>query len=98
MKCVINDLSKKYLSIMKTKSFIELSRIKDYQGEKISHEKKTYTVAVWKDMINAHELRIVVQTYRYWFLGIGKMDAEGFIINSDNMINDLTKEELYDFI
>ena len=32
------------------------------------------------------------------FLGIGKMDADGFRINSEGKISDLTKEELYDFI
>lgn len=94
----VNELSEKRLSALKEKSFIELSQLEDYQGEKVAQNGKSCTVAVWKDVINDDELRIVVQVYRYWFLGIGKMDANGFRINSEGKISDLTKEELYDFI
>lgn len=94
----VNELSERRISGLKKKSFIELSQLEDYQGEKVTQNGKSCTVAVWKDAISDDELRIVIQIYRYWFLGIGKMDADGFKIDSEGKISDLTKEELYDFI
>ncbi len=94
----MNELVEKYLSDLKRKNFMELSQLENYQGEKIIQNEKSYTISIWKDMINNNELRIVVQIYRYWFLGIGKMEAEGFRINRDGNISDLTKKELYEFI
>lgn len=94
----MNELMKRYLSDLKIKNFMELSQLENYQGEKIIHNKKSYTISIWKDMINNNELHIVVQIYRYWFLGIGKMEADGFKINRDGNISDLTKKELYEFI
>lgn len=94
----MNELMERYLSDLKIKNFMELSQLENYQGEKIIHNKKSYTISIWKDMINNNELHIVVQIYRYWFLGIGKMEADGFRINRDGNISDLTKKELYEFI
>ena len=94
----MNELSEKRLSNLKKKSFIELSQFEGYQGEKSVQNGKSFTIAIWKDAINDNELRIFVQIYRHCFLGIGKMDADGFRINSEGKISDLTKEELYDFI
>lgn len=94
----VNELSSKRLSDLKKKSFLELSQLEDCQGEKVAQNGKSCTVTVWKDMIGDDELRIVVQVYRYWFLGIGKMDADGFKMNSEGKISELTKEELYEFI
>jgi len=94
----VSELSEKRLSDLKKKSFVELSQLEDYQGEKATQNGRSCTVAVWKDVISDGELRIVVQVYRYWFLGIGKMDADGFRITSEDKISDLTKDELYEFI
>ncbi len=94
----MNELMERYLSDLKIKNFMELSQLENYQGEKIIHNKKSYTISIWKDMINNNELHIVVQIYRYWFLGIGIMEADGFRINRDGNISDLTKKELYEFI
>lgn len=94
----MNKLVEKYLSNLKRKNFIELSQLESYQGEKIIQNKKSYTISIWKDMISNNELRIVVQIYRYWLLGVGKMEADGFRINRDGNISDLTKKELYEYI
>lgn len=93
----MKELSEKYISELKKKSFAELFQLENYQGEKVIHNGKSFTVAVWKDTISSDELRVVVQIYRYWFLGIGKMYADGFKINKENALSTLTKEELYEF-
>lgn len=94
----MHELFEKRLSDLKKKSYVELLQLESYQGEKVTQNGKTYTVAVWKDATDNDELRVVVQVYRYWFLGIGKMDADGFRINSEDKISNLKNEELYEFI
>ena len=98
MVLTMNELVEKYLSDLKKKSYIELSQLEDYHGEKVVKNRKSYTISVWRDTISSNELRVVVQIYRYWFLGIGKMGADGFTINREGKISDLTRTELYEFI
>jgi hypothetical protein len=94
----INKLSKKYLSELKRKSFTELSQLEDYQEEKIVEDKNSCSMIILKDTINDSELRIVIEIYCHWILGIGNMYADGFRKNSEGKIRNLTEEELYDFI
>lgn len=58
----------------------------------------TVTLAIWKEVVNGDELKVVVQTYRHWFLGLGKMDAGGFTMNDAGVVRDLKREDLYEFI
>ncbi len=94
----INKLSKKYLSELKRKSFTELSQLEDYQEEKIVEDKNSCSMVILKGAINDSELRIVIEIYCHWILGIGNMYADGFRKNSEGKIRNLTEEELYDFI
>lgn len=94
----MKDLIEMRLSELKQKSFTELLQLGDYQGEKVKKNGKAFTVAVWKDEVSDNELRIVVQVYRYWFLGVGKMEAEGFRIDNTGKVDNLSKEEIYEFI
>jgi len=94
----INKLSEKYLSVIKRKSFTELSQLEDYQEEKIVEDKNSCSMIILKDTINDSELRIVIEIYCHWILGIGNMYADGFRKNSEGKISNLTEEELYDFI
>jgi len=93
----LNELTDKCLSNLKKKSFTELSQLKDYQEEKAPQCGKSYAMSVWKDVIADNEIRIVVQSHRYWFLGISNIYADGFRIYSEGKITNLTEEELYDF-
>ena len=94
----INKLSEKYLSEIKRKSFTELSQLEDYQEEKIVEGKNSCSMVILKDTINDSELRIIIEIYCHWILGIGNMYADGFRKNSEGKISNLTEEELYDFI
>lgn len=94
----MNNLIESRLSELKKKSFLALLELENYQAEKVVEDGKNVTVAIWKDVVGENELRIVVQTYRHWFLGIGKMDAEGFKVNKSGVVIDLKKEEIYEFI
>jgi hypothetical protein len=85
------------VSTLRQKSFAELSEFPAYQGEKMKQNGKTFTVSIWKDVVNQTELRIVVQAYRHLFLGIGRMEADGFRIDQSGIIHKLSKPELYSF-
>lgn len=86
------------LQELKQRSFNELAQLAGYQGERVRKEGISFTLSVWKDAISDHEVRVVVQAYRHWLLGIGSMAAQGFVIDSSGMVRDLSPEELYDFI
>jgi hypothetical protein len=93
----INILSEEYLSNLKRKSFNELSQLEKYHEEKIIRGRNSGTIAIRRDTISDRELRIVIQIYCHWILGIGNMYADGFRINSKGKANKLTEEELCDF-
>lgn len=94
----MNDVIRSRLQDLKRRPFDEIAQLKDYQSERTRLEGKPLTLSVWKDAISDHELRVVVQAYRHWFLGIGRMAAQGFVIDRSGSVRDLSNEELYDFI
>lgn len=91
----ISELSEKYLTELKKKSFTELSQLEDYQEEKIVHNEHPYTMAIWKDAISDIELRVVIQIYCYWILGIGNVHTDGFRANTEGKISNLTEKDVY---
>ena len=93
MRDVIEDRLKE----LKQKSFRELALLPQYEGEKSTSGGKVITVSVWKEMPDEHQIQIVVQGYRHWFLGIGYMHAQGFIIDDRGNMRDLATKEIYEF-
>jgi len=83
---------------LKQKSFEELSEISEHSSAKREVEGKAITVSIWRDRISDEELQIVVQGYRHFALGIGKMDAIGFQVTKWGEFRDLRREEIYEFI
>jgi hypothetical protein len=93
----ITELSEKYLSNIKRKSFTELSQLEGYKEQKIVENENSCTMTILKDAINDRELRVVIQIYCHWILGTGNMYADGFRKNSKGKIINLTEEELCEF-
>ena len=83
---------------LKRKHYCELVHLPEYQCDKATHFGILITVAIWKDVLDSHQVRIVVQGYRYYFLGIGSMDAFGFIMSDCGSIRDIKTKELYEFM
>ena len=79
-------------------TFSELGNIENSKEKTIRSNGKSFILTTWIDKINDDEIRIVVQSYRHFFLGIGKMDANGFTINKKGEISDLSESDLYEFI
>jgi hypothetical protein len=94
---LLDQLVRSRLNGLRQKSFAELSQLPPYQGERSTEGGKPYTVSVWKDSLDERQIRIVVQVYRHFFLGIGHMRAEGFRIDENGTIRELSKRELYAF-
>jgi hypothetical protein len=82
---------------LKSKTHAELALLGEYQDEKITDGDGTIVVAVWKDVLASGELRLVVQAYRHVLVGVGTMSAEGFRVDRNNTISDLTEEEIREF-
>ena len=93
MNSIVNDR----IETLKQKPFSELSLLDNYQCVKSKEEGANVTIGIWKDEVGEGELRIVVQCYRHWILGIGRMSAAGFLIDSHGHAVDLKKEDIYDF-
>ena len=93
----VGILSAQYLFKLKSKSFYDLSKLEDYHEEKIIKGENSGTIVTKKDTINDEQLRVVIQIYCDWILGIGNMYADGFRIKSNGEINNLTEEELFEF-
>ncbi|NTV30022.1 MAG: hypothetical protein HGA80_08095 [Candidatus Omnitrophica bacterium] len=82
------------VDLLRRQSFDEL------QGMPACKEEPTlpkFSIAVWKDMVSEQEVRIVVQGYTPFFLGLGRMYANGFRIKKAGEILPLTNDDLIDF-
>jgi len=69
------------LEALRAKSFEELSVLPGVTSEEISSGDQRLTLSVWHDALNPDEHRIVVQLYKPGALGVGRMLADGFVIN-----------------
>lgn len=91
-------LMEQRLSDLKQLSYDELLRLSDYSGDKKHINGKIYSIGTWKSTAEDGRIEIVVQVYRPWFLGIGKMSAQGIRVDKDGAVEILSREDLYDFM
>lgn len=89
----INATVRERLNVLSSMPFAELSKLpSQYSEEMVLHGTKL-TLSVWHDVLTSQDHRIVVQAYKPGVLGVGRMHAEGFIVNSRNEKRTLTLEE-----
>lgn len=81
------------LNVLSSKTFAELRELPGQSSEEIVLQATKLTVSVWHDVLATQDHRIVVQVYKPGVLGIGRMHADGFIVNSHNEKRTLTIEE-----
>jgi hypothetical protein len=82
---------------LQKRGFENLAKIPEHSSTKQKFEGKDVTVSIWRDRISDVELQIVVQSYRHWALGVGKMDATGFRITKNGDVRELRRNEIYEF-
>jgi hypothetical protein len=88
----------RYLSELRRYRFEELVQMRSHVAKDRENGKKRESVAVWIDRIDGDCVRIVVQLYQRWFLGVGRMYAVGFKMFDDGTTIPLNIEELYEFM
>lgn len=85
------------LNVLSSKTFAELKELPGQSSEEIVLQATKLTLSVWHDALATQDHRIVVQVYKPGVLGIGRMHADGFIVNSHNEKRTLTIEEWVPF-
>jgi len=96
-KIEVTQVAEREISKLKNYSYEELSALESCESKRITVRGKSMVLTVWKDAVENHQIRVVVQIYRHFFLGIGQMHSQGFLMNSKKEIVDLQRNELYEF-
>ena len=92
-KNAINTTVRERIKILSSKTFTELADLPSQSSEEIVLQGIKLTISVWHDVLASQDHRIVVQVYRPGILGIGYMQADGFVVNTHNEKRALTMEE-----
>jgi len=85
------------LSELMEMQFDELRQLEAVSMERFISGKSRLLLTIWKEMKSENEVEIVVQAYRPWFLGLGKMYAEGFRMMCTGGRRELEESELYEY-
>ena len=62
----------------------------------VPSELTKYKFTLMKDTLPNGDVRVGIQCYRYRFLGMGEMTADGFIVSPDGAVRPLTQEDTWD--
>lgn len=89
----IEELMRERLSEFFEKKLAALAQLPSHSSEELILQGKKITLSVWHDVLPSHEHRIVVQAYKAGMLGIGRMSADGFVVNDNNEKRSLTLDE-----
>lgn len=89
----IDEIVRERLNVLSQMRFDELSQLPSHRSEEILLEGKKLVLSIWHDVLPSLEHRVVVQAYKPGILGTGRMQADGFAINSQNEKRSLTVEE-----
>ena len=79
------------------KSLDDLTHLAGLSSEQLHFNGTNVTISVWHGYLPSGDHRIVVQAYKPGFLGIGRMQADGFAVNACNEKRALTMEEWASF-
>ncbi len=82
---------------LKSQPLESLRQLPEMQQSDVRLAKGAHTIAVWRDALEDGSVRVVVQGYKPWILGMGSMTAKGFVVSAQTGIRDLNPEELWDF-
>ncbi|BFU89612.1 MAG: hypothetical protein NTAFB01_07990 [Nitrospira sp.] len=89
----IKAIVRERINVLSSKRFVELRELPSQTSEEIVLQRTKLTLSVWHDVLTSQDHRIVVQAYKPGVLGIGRMHADGFIVNKRNEKRSLTVEE-----
>ena len=85
-------------SLEKT-SFSDLKKMPPCQTQDMYDENgKPLAIVTWLDVIDDDTIQVVVQSYRRFVLGVGKMNAAGFEKTVKGQLRRLEDREIYEFV
>lgn len=70
----------------------ELTALPPVSSEELSLDGTQLTLSVWHDLIGSSDHRVVVQAYKPGLL-VGRMHAEGFVVDQRGEVRPLSKDE-----
>lgn len=81
--------------------FSEIARWPEYPAQvpvdlQVPKELSKYKFTLMKETLPTGEIRVAIQRYRYRFLGIGQVTAEGFVVSSDGTVRALTDRDKWE--
>ena len=78
-------------------SYSDVATLPKVRTEEVIINDKKLILSVWHDSLDNGAHLVAVQAYKPWFLGIGRMVADGFVINSDSTRRALSQSEWAEF-
>jgi hypothetical protein len=81
------------LAALSAMSYDEIAALPNHSEESMDLDGTRIALAVWHDILPSNEHPISVQAYKPGKLGIGRMHADGFVVNSGNQQRSLTQDE-----
>lgn len=78
---------------MSAMSLDDLAGLPDQSNEEIDLDGTKVALAIWHDVLPTKEHLVAAQAYKPGKLGVGRMYADGFVINSRNEQRQLTQDE-----
>lgn len=81
------------VNALSLKTYEELARLPSQSSEDLILQGNKITLSVWHDVLSSQDHRIVVQAYKPGKFGVGRMHADGFVVNDRNEKRALTLEE-----
>ena len=81
------------LNNLASRSFDQLTSLPIEASEELIVHGDKVSLSAWHDVLPSTEHRFVIQAYKPGLLGIGKMYADGFVLNVNNQRRILTVDE-----
>jgi hypothetical protein len=81
------------LSLEEARNLPEYQELEETMAQK-GRTLGLYAIRNWEN----GTVKVVLQNYRHWFLGIGSMVADGFVFEADGRVIPLPEEELWEYM
>jgi hypothetical protein len=86
------------LDELQDKSWTVLKDLPDYTHLPSPEGLGKFTFGLWKHGRADGSLRIIVQRYRRYVLGFGRISADGFVVRDNGSIEPVPKEEMWEYM
>lgn len=94
----IRNLVDEKMAELKAQPSNVLRKLEPYRVETIPVSKRRVAkLAIWREEAASGETKVIVQCYRPYLLGIGRMMVRGFVIDGSGAVRDLQQDQLYEF-